>query len=309
MEVVDYTVKLSPGQITKLKKGLNVSLNKNHFSDDGHHKIRVGPLTQHKIASAIKKGRGFKMSLGNGEELIKTKMDKAIRHMRSMPNELNRFKISPVKRITLSSEADMDEPMNREGDGLYKFLSNKMGIKKRDAVQGLKVLGKAGLRAAATAASAALIAQGVPPEVASPIMGRLVKVGDNAIEKGTQKHLKRKVPRQLLTIAGDVAKEQAMKMATDALMDASEPNQSRDQEMDYYSGMMGGRRGDGFGRMHMKKQVITDFSPIEAMNSPAMHPLLIERNQIQGVNHLKKRSLLDEMAGKKRGSGLYPPGY
>lgn len=304
MEYVEHSIKLSPGQITKLNKGQAIVISKKNLVDDGRYKIRVSPLTQKRIEAALKKGKGLKLNLGEGEHIMK----KVVGAVRGVADKAKKkmIKLTDDVQDVVDGVADA----TKQGDGLYKFLHNKLGIKKRDAVRGLKTMGKMALRGAIGAATGALAAEGVPPEAVAPISGKLLRIGDRAIDKGTHK-AGRKAARQLLTVAGDVAKEQAVNYASDMMNQMAEP------ELTYARPIIGGavkrlHRGpivDG-GSIRTTHTYEGTFSPFAHPDSAERHPLVEAKNQVQGYNPLHKKSVLGELIQhKKRGGSIYPTGH
>jgi hypothetical protein len=70
-ELFEHSVAISPTQITKMKKGLNVTLNPKHFSEAGSHIISVMPMNHKRILPAIRRGKGLKINLSPVENLYK----------------------------------------------------------------------------------------------------------------------------------------------------------------------------------------------------------------------------------------------
>jgi hypothetical protein len=211
-----------------------------------------------------------------------------------------------------------------EGEGLYRTL-HKLGISKRKAVNTFKHMGKNALKLGATAVGDALNKYGVPANVSAPLLGSIEHIGEKAIDKGTVKSLK-SAGHQSMKEIKKVAKTQALGYL-DKQLDKLPPEirevaENALDKVELREGVEMDPHMIGAGanvyaslpyRLAMKrisggaiKRPMVEgsvgemtLSPYLSYSSPAMHPFVPHRNELQGYNPIK---------GVKGGS-IYPAGY
>jgi hypothetical protein len=218
-----------------------------------------------------------------------------------------------------------------EGEGLYRTL-HKLGISKRKAVNTFKHMGKNALKLGSTAVEKALATYGVPEAVSAPLLGTLEEIGEKAIDKGTTKSLKKaghqsikeikkaaktqalgaldkqldKLPPEIREVAENALDQVEMKAGVDLNPQMFGAGASVYSSLPYRAAMK--RINGGALRKPMIGGTVGDMtlSPYISYDSPANHPFVPHKNDLQGYNPIKGGSIYP--AGFRMGGSFLPSG-
>lgn len=149
--------------------------------------------------SKLRNGHRVRIMAGSGLNLVVSPEKYNIITKAFNKNKGLNIALSP-EELMINKEAVID------GSGLYKALS-KVGIKKRDAINTFKFVGKEALKLGSEAVKAGLMSVGVPPQLSGPILDKLEKKGERAIEKGSTKQFKTVNPKNIKKFAKETALE------------------------------------------------------------------------------------------------------
>lgn len=150
-----------------------------------------------KQLSKLRNGHNVRITEGTGINLIV--------HPERFDVISKAFRLSKGINVKLTpTELQANKENIIDGSGLYKALS-KVGIKKRDAVNTFKSMGKEALKMGSEAVKMGLATAGVPPQVSGPIIDKLEKKGERAIQKGNTKQFKSVNPKNVKKFARDNA--------------------------------------------------------------------------------------------------------
>jgi hypothetical protein len=205
-----------------------------------------------------------------------------------------------------------------------------MGISRKKAEGAFKNIGKKALKLGAVAVEGALASYGVNPAISAPIVGTLEHLGEKAIDSG-KIHMK-DVAHSTAQTVGKIAKEQALGYLDEKMKDL--PPQYRDiaegalRDLELTQGVdphMIGAGANVYGSLAYRKAMkringgairrpmvggaVGDMtlSPFQGYSSPAMHPFVPHKNELQGYNPIKGGGSIYP-AGYRRGGSFYPSG-
>lgn len=375
----EHIVDFSAPQLTKLRKGLNITVQPKHFNPNGKHILNLMGSTHSKIMNAFKKGKGLKISLRGSEHIKKNgegigkafkKVGKAFKDTYASPQAIKTYRQigkqaskygldyalpavmggvgemlgGPAGSMVGSMGADIiaDQVHSRtgygianrvrarpigdmQGQGLYKSLA-KVGIKKRAVINTAKTIGKNALKLGSETVKAGLQAYGVPPSITDPMINKLERIGERAIDKGTVKGVYQ-AGRDVKSLGKSTIaniKEEALQyfddeidalpmeyrqIANDAL-DTVQSMRSLTGEGVYnsssYKKTMRLRRGGAIGIA----DGYVNLSSLAPSDSPSMHPFVPTNNPYQGYAPIKSGGMM-RCGGSfiPAGSGFYPAGY
>lgn len=380
-DLVEHSVDFSAPQLTKLRKGLNITIQPKHFNSNGKHLLNIMGNTHSRIMSAFKKGKGLKICLKGRECIMKKgegigkafkKVGKAFKDTYASPQAIQTYRQigkqaskygldyalpavmggvgemlgGPAGSMVGSMGADIiaDQVHNRtgygianrvrarpinEGQGLYKALS-KVGIKKRAVINTVKTVGKNALKLGSETVKAGLQAYGVPPSITDPMINKLERIGEKAIDRGNIKGLKeagrdvkslgqssiKNIKQEALQYFDDeidALPEEYRQIANDAL-DTVQTMRNLSGEGVYnssiYKKTMRLKRGGAIPLGIAEGYV--NLSSLAPSDSPSMNPFIPNNNPYQGYNPIKSGGRMRYGGGGSfipAGTGFLPAGY